>query len=65
MNRIYNFFGGRKLFYFNFMFITNLLALLGGRWQEGFGWFSIGLYATVVLGIEGNKYIKTKGVKDG
>jgi hypothetical protein len=47
------------------MFITNLLALLGGRWQEGFGWFSIGLYATVVLGIEGNKYIKTKGVKDG
>jgi hypothetical protein len=58
MNRLYNFFGGRKLFYFNFMFLTNLIALLNNSWVDGFGWFSIGLYSVVVLGIEGNKYIK-------
>lgn len=58
MNRLYNFFGGRKLFYFNFMFLTNLIALLNNKWVEGFGWFSVGLYATIVAGVEANKYIK-------
>lgn len=58
MDNIYKFFGGRKLFYFNFLFLTNLIALVYSKWAEGFGWFSIGLYSVVVLGIEGNKYIK-------
>ena len=65
MYKLYHFFGGRKLYYFNFMFIVNLILILLEKWDEGFGFFSIGLYATIVLGIEGGKYVKTKEVKGG
>lgn len=60
MQCLYNFFGGRKLFYFNLLLVVNYVSLLLGKWQEGFGWFSIGVYSVVVAGIEGNKYIKGK-----
>jgi len=63
MNRIYNWCGGRKIFFFFFLFVTNFLTLLSGKWEEGFGYFSIGLYSVVVLGIEGNKYIIGKNDK--
>lgn len=33
--------------------------MLFGKWDEGFGWFSVGLYVTIVLGIEGNKIHKS------
>lgn len=57
-NYLYKVFGGRKLFYFNFLFITNLICLLLDKWNDGFGYFSVGLYLSIVVGIEGNKFIK-------
>jgi hypothetical protein len=58
---LYDIFGGRKLFYFNYIFITNVFILLfTRRWTESFGWFSVGAFGVIVLGIEGNKYIKGK-----
>jgi hypothetical protein len=60
MNKIYNWFGGRKIYYLNLILLINTLLLSYDKWNEGFGWFTVGLYATVVLGIEGNKFIKTK-----
>lgn len=58
MKRLYDFFQGRKLFYFCLLFFSNLALLLIGKWQEAFGYFSIGLYAVIVGGVEANKYIK-------
>lgn len=60
MLKIYSFFGGRKLYYFNLLFTANLVLLAVNKWQEAFGYFSIGLYAVIVAGVETNKYIKGK-----
>jgi hypothetical protein len=63
MNKIYKIFGGRKMYYFNFIFIVNVILVMINRWVDGFGWFSIGLYGTIVLGIEGNKFIRGRNDK--
>lgn len=60
MKYLYKFFGGRKLFYFNFIFLLNFIAVIESTWVEAFGYFSVMLYTTIVLGIEGNKVIKGK-----
>ena len=60
MNKVYNWFGGRKLFYFNLLLLANIFLLLKGSWVEGFGYFCIGLYAVVVAGVETTKYIRGK-----
>jgi hypothetical protein len=39
MLKIYSFFGGRKLYYFNLLFTANLVLLAVNKWQEAFGYF--------------------------
>ena len=63
MKYLYNFIGGRKLFYFNLIFLANLALFLHTKndmslWIPEFGYFSIALYATIVAGVETNKFIK-------
>lgn len=60
MTGIYKFFGGRKMYYFHLLLIVNAAFLAVGKWTEGFGYFSIGIYVTIVIGVEGNKFIKNK-----
>lgn len=63
MNKAYNFFGGRKMYYFNFIFMVNVILVMINRWNDGFGWFSVGLYGVIVGGIEGNKFIRGRNDK--
>ena len=61
MKYLYKFFGGRKLFFFFLLLSINTYVLLQTtKWTEGFGYFSVFLYAVVVSGLEGNKVIKGK-----
>lgn len=56
MNRMYKFFGGRKLTIFFTIFTVNcLILLLTNKWSSEFGWFCVGAYATIVAGIEYEK----------
>lgn len=60
MNRIYKFFGGRKVFFFLLLLGLNTYLKESGNWSTEFGSFGIWLYAVVVLGFEGNKLVKSK-----
>lgn len=66
MIKLYKWFGGRKIFFFLSLLIMNTLILLStDKWTDGFGWFTVGLYATIVVGVEGERFIKGKGEKNG
>lgn len=60
MNYIYRFFGGRKLFIFFFLYTTQYLLACYNKWCDGFGYASVGLYLSIVVGIEANKVVKGK-----
>ena len=56
---LYDFFGGRKVFFFIILLSLNTYILLcTEKWSDGFGWFTAGLYSLIVLGVESNKFIK-------
>jgi nitrate/nitrite transporter NarK len=58
MNRIYDWFGGRKMFTFFLLLIINSFLAVMGKFKPGFGEFCIYLYAVVVLGNVGSKFGK-------
>lgn len=65
MIKIYNWFGGRKIFFFYLLLAVNVYFLKWtDKWTEGFGYFTVFLYATIVVGIESNKAIKGKYGQD-
>lgn len=64
MKKVYDFFVGRKLYYFNQIFVINCLMKVFDKWTPEFGYFSIGLYVTIVLGVEFNKAVKSHYDKD-
>jgi hypothetical protein len=55
MNKLYTFCGGRKLFIFFFMYISQYVMACYGKWSDGFGYAAVGLYGVIVMGIEYNK----------
>lgn len=61
MSRLYKFFGGRKLYYFNLLLFINLILVsFTVKWTSEFGYFCIFLYSAVVIGVEGERFIKCK-----
>lgn len=68
MNCLYNFVGGRKIFFFLLLLLINVILYIKGIWDDKFGSFCIWLYASIIVGIEGgkvNKKFEFRGRKNG
>lgn len=61
MDKIYKAVGGRKMFIFYLVFQLNFILALLNRFNENFGYFSIGLVGVLVVGNVGAKFASPKG----
>lgn len=64
MKKVYDFFGGRKLYYFNLLLVLNFILAINNKWVAEFGYFCIGLYGVAVAGVEASKLIKGKAASN-
>jgi nitrate/nitrite transporter NarK len=61
MEKIYKFFGGRKLFCFYILLLINVIALFTNKFDSEFANFSIMLGSVYVIGNIGAKFSGGKG----
>jgi hypothetical protein len=57
MKKVYDWFGGRKMFVFYLMLIINCGLAAAGKFDGNFGNFCIMLYGVVVVGNVGSKVV--------